>query len=171
MGTKVINAGGKLVLPGFVDCHIHFMEGSAKLEWVRLEDAKSLSEIRFKLRSYAAQNPGEGWILGHGWNYGMFGPGKLPDKQDLDDIFPNRAVSLEGFDGHTYWVNSKALALAGITRDTPNPPNGTIVRDPATGGSHRRSKRIGYRSGRPRATHDEPRGKTPGPARGNEMGQ
>src|SRR6266436_9613784 len=62
MGTKVINAGGKLVLPGFVDCHIHFMDGSAKLAWVRLEDAKSLSEIRFKLRSYAAQNPGEGWI-------------------------------------------------------------------------------------------------------------
>src|SRR6202011_840397 len=86
MGTKVINAGGELVLPGFVDCLIHFMEGSGTLGWVRLEDAKSLSEIRFKLRSYAAQNPGEGWILGHGWNYGMFGPGKLPDKQDLDDI-------------------------------------------------------------------------------------
>src|SRR5712664_4225961 len=51
MGTKVINAGGKLVLPGFVDCHIHFIDGSAKLAWVRLEDAKSLSEIRFKLRS------------------------------------------------------------------------------------------------------------------------
>lgn len=133
MGTKVINAGGKLVLPGFVDCHIHFMEGSAKLTWVRLEGAKNLAEIRDKLRSHAAQNSGEGWILGHGWNYGMFGPGKLPDKKDLDDIFPNRAVSLEGFDGHTYWVNSKALAAAGITRVTPNPPNGTIVRDPATG--------------------------------------
>jgi len=133
MGTKVINAGGKLVLPGFVDCHIHFMEGSTKLTWVRLEGAKNLSEIRHKLRSYAAQNSGEGWVLGHGWNYGMFGPGKLPEKKDLDDIFPNRAVSLEGFDGHTYWVNSKALAAAGITRDTPNPPNGTIVRDPATG--------------------------------------
>src|SRR6267143_1991027 len=133
MGTKVINAGGKLVLPGFVDCHIHFMEGAAKLAWVRLEGAKNLVEIRDKLSSYAAQNPGEGWILGHGWNYGMFGPGKLPDKKDLDDLFPDRAVSLEGFDGHTYWVNSKTLALAGITRDTPNPPNGTIVRDPATG--------------------------------------
>jgi len=133
MGTKVINAGGKLVLPGFVDCHIHFMEGSAKLAWVSLEGARNLAEIRDKLRSYAAQNPGEGWILGHAWNYGMFGPGKLPDKKDLDDIFPNRAVSLEGFDGHTYWANSKAFALAGITRDTPNPPNGTIVRDPATG--------------------------------------
>jgi predicted amidohydrolase YtcJ len=133
MGTKVIEAGGKLVLPGFVDCHIHFMEGSAKLAWVSLVGAKNLAEIRDKLRSYAAQNPGEGWVLGHGWNYGMFGPGKLPAKKDLDDIFPNRAVSLEGFDGHTYWANSKALALAGITRDTPNPPNGTIVRDPTTG--------------------------------------
>jgi predicted amidohydrolase YtcJ len=133
VGTKVINAGGKLVLPGFVDCHIHFMEGSAKLAWVRLEGAKDLADIRSKLRSYAAENPGEGWILGHGWNYGMFGPGKLPDKKELDDIFPNRAVSLEGFDGHTYWVNSRALALAAISRDTPNPANGTIVRDPTTG--------------------------------------
>jgi predicted amidohydrolase YtcJ len=133
VGTKVINAGGKLVLPGLVDCHIHFMEGSAKLAWVRLEGAKDLADIRSKLRSYAAENPGEGWILGHGWNYGMFGPGKLPDKKELDDIFPNRAVSLEGFDGHTYWVNSRALALAAISRDTPNPANGTIVRDPTTG--------------------------------------
>ncbi|HEX4546281.1 MAG TPA: amidohydrolase [Candidatus Acidoferrum sp.] len=133
MGTKVINAGGKLVLPGLVDCHIHFMEGSAKLAWVHLEDAKNLAEIRYKLSTYALQNPGTDWVLGHGWNYGMFGPGKLPEKKDLDDIFPNRPVSLEGFDGHSYWVNSKALALAKISHDTPDPPNGTIVRDPATG--------------------------------------
>src|SRR6202795_2969021 len=65
MGTKVINAGGKLVLPGLVDCHIHFMEGSAKLTWVRLEGAKNLAEIRDKLRLYAARNSGDGWILGH----------------------------------------------------------------------------------------------------------
>src|SRR5712692_9015738 len=133
MGTKVVNAGGKLVLPGFVDCHIHFFEGSMKLAWVHLEDAKNLSDIRAKLRAYAAQNPGDGWILGIGWNYGMFGPDKLPDKKDLDDLFPNRPVSLGAFDGHTFWANSKALALAGITRDTPDPPNGNIVRDPATG--------------------------------------
>jgi hypothetical protein len=133
MGTKVINAGGRLVLPGFTDCHIHFFEGSVKLSWVNLEDAKNLGDIRTKLRNYAAEHPGDGWLLGHGWNYGMFEPGKLPDKKDLDDLFPDRPVSLEGFDGHTYWVNSKALALAGITRDTPDPPNGNIVRDPATG--------------------------------------
>ncbi len=133
MSTKVVNAGGKLVLPGFVDCHIHFFEGSMKLAWVHLEDAKNLSDIRAKLRAYAAQNPGDGWILGIGWNYGMFGPDKLPDKKDLDDLFPNRPVSLGAFDGHTFWANSKALALAGITRDTPDPPNGNIVRDQATG--------------------------------------
>jgi hypothetical protein len=133
MGTKVINAGGRLVLPGFVDCHIHFMEGSIKLAWVSLEEAKNLADIREMLGAYAAEHPGDGWILGHGWNYGMFGPGKLPDKKDLDDLFPDRAVSLEGFDGHTYWVNSKALTLAGISRGTPDPPNGVIVRDPATG--------------------------------------
>jgi len=133
MGTKVINAGGKLVLPGFVDCHIHFIEGSVKLTWVNLEEAKNLADIREMLRAYAAEHPGDGWILGHGWNYGMFAPGKLPDKRDIDDLFPDRAVSLEGFDGHTYWANSKALALAGITRDTPDPPNGKIVRDPGSG--------------------------------------
>jgi predicted amidohydrolase YtcJ len=133
MGTRVINAGGKLVLPGFTDCHIHFFEGSVKLSWVNLEEARNLGDIRTKLRTYAAEHPGDVWLLGHGWNYGMFEPGKLPDKKDLDDLFPDRPVSLEGFDGHTYWVNSKALALAGITRDTPDPPNGNIVRDPATG--------------------------------------
>jgi len=133
MGTKVINATGKLVLPGFTDCHIHFFEGSVKLSWVSLEDAKNLADIRAKLLSYAAEHPGDDWLLGHGWNYGMFESGKLPDKKDLDDLFPNRPVSLEGYDGHTYWVNSKALALAGITRETPDPPNGKIVRDQTTG--------------------------------------
>jgi hypothetical protein len=133
MGTKVINAAGKLVLPGFVDCHIHFFEGSIKLGWVHLEDAKNLSDIRAKLREYAGQNPGGGWILGTGWNYGMLVPEKSADKKDLDELFPNRPVSLDGFDGHTLWANSKALALAGITRDTQDPAHGTIVRDPATG--------------------------------------
>jgi predicted amidohydrolase YtcJ len=133
MGTKVINAGGKLVLPGFVDCHIHFMDGSLSLGRVNLEGAKDPAEIQKRLRQYAVEHPGDDWILGRGWNYAMFGPEALPHKKYLDEIFPNRPVLLEGYDGHTYWVNSKALMLAGITRDTPDPPNGTIVRDPQTG--------------------------------------
>src|SRR6202521_481916 len=133
MGTKVINAGGKLVLPGFVDCHIHFIDGSFSLGRVNLEGAKDPADIQKRLRAYASEHPGDDWILGRGWNYAMFGPEALPDKKYLDEIFPNRPVFLEGYDGHTYWANSKALVLAGITRETPDPPNGTIVRDPKTG--------------------------------------
>jgi predicted amidohydrolase YtcJ len=130
--TKVIDAAGQLVLPGFVDCHIHFMDGALSLGRVNLEGAKDVTEIQQRLRDYAAKHPGKDWLLGRGWDYAMFGAVALPDKKYLDDLFPDRPVFLEGYDGHTYWANSKALTLAGITRDTPDPPNGIIVRDPAT---------------------------------------
>ena len=133
MGTKVINAGGKLVLPGFTDCHVHFLGGSLGLGRVDLAGAKDVPDIQKRLRGYAAEHPGDGWILGRGWNYAMFGSETLPDKKYLDEIFPDRPVFLGGYDGHTYWANSKALALAGITRETPDPANGAIVRDPQTG--------------------------------------
>ncbi len=133
MGTKVINAGGKLVLPGFVDCHIHFIDGSFSLGRVNLEGAKDPADIQKRLRAYASEHPGDDWILGRGWNYAMFGPEALPHKKYLDEILPNRPVFLEGYDGHTYWANSKALAVAGIVRETADPPNGTIVRNPKTG--------------------------------------
>jgi predicted amidohydrolase YtcJ len=130
--TKVIDAAGQLVLPGLVDCHIHFMDGSLSLGHVNLDGAKDVAEIQQRLRDYAAKHPGKDWLLGRGWDYAMFGAATLPDKKYLDELFPDRPVFLEGYDGHTYWANSKALALAGITRDTPDPPNGVIVRDPAT---------------------------------------
>lgn len=133
IGTKMIDAGGKLALPGFTDCHIHFLDGSVSLGRVNLEGATDLADIQNRLRAYAAQHPGDGWILGRGWNYAMFGVETLPHKKYLDQLFPHRPVFLEGYDGHTYWANSKALALAGITGNTPNPPNGIIVRDPKTG--------------------------------------
>ena len=132
-GTKVIDAEGKLVLPGFVDCHIHFMDGAFSLGRVNLEGAKDPADIQKRLREYASEHPGNAWILGRGWNYAMFGPEALPHKKYLDEIFPTRPVFLEGYDGHTYWANSKALAMAGIVRETADPPNGTIVRDPKTG--------------------------------------
>jgi predicted amidohydrolase YtcJ len=132
-GTKVVDAGGHLVLPGFVDCHIHFMEGSLSLGRVNLEGAKNTAEIQQRLREYAAKHPGSDWILGRGWNYAMFGTESLPNKKYLDELFPDRPVFLDGYDGHTSWVNSKALAVAGIGKDTPDPANGAIVRDPASG--------------------------------------
>ena len=133
IGTKRIDAGGKLVLPGFTDCHIHFLDGSLSLGHVNLEGAKDAADIQARLKSYAAQHPGDDWILGRGWNYAMFGAAALPDKKYLDELFPTRPVFLEGYDGHTYWANSVALSLAGIRKDTPDPANGVIVRDPQSG--------------------------------------
>jgi len=130
--TQVIEAGGHLVLPGFVDCHIHFIDGSLSLGRVNLAGAKDVADIQQRLRDYASKHPGKDWILGRGWNYAMFGSETLPHKKYLDEIFPDRPVLLEGYDGHTYWANSKALALAGITTNTADPANGVIVRDPAT---------------------------------------
>jgi predicted amidohydrolase YtcJ len=132
-GTKVIDAGGRLVLPGFTDCHIHFMDGSLSLDRVNLEDAKDPADIQQRLREYAKLHRGSGWVLGRGWDYGMFGDEALPHKKYLDEVFPDRPVFLEGYDGHTYWANSKALELAGVKKDTPDPPNGAIVRDAKTG--------------------------------------
>src|SRR5438105_786717 len=133
MGTKIINASGKLVLPGFNDCHVHFLGGSMSLGHVDLAGAKDVADIQKRLRAYASERPGDGWVLGRGWDYAMFGSETLPHKKYLDKLFPDRPVLLEGYDGQTYWANSKDLALAGITRDTPNPPDGMIVRDRQTG--------------------------------------
>lgn len=130
--TTVIEVGGHLVLPGFVDCHVHFMGGSLGLGRVNLAGAKNYPDIQERLRDYAAEHPGKDWVLGRGWNYAMFGSEFLPEKKYLDEVFRDRPVLLAGYDGHTYWANSKALALAGITTSTPDPVNGAIVRDPKT---------------------------------------
>ncbi len=127
--TKVIDAKGKLVLPGFTDCHIHFMDGSLGLTQVDLNGTKSVAEIQKRVKEYAAAHPREEWIQGMGWLYSTFGAAALPDKKFLDEIVPDRPVYLQAYDGHSSWANSKALSLAGITRETPDPPGGQIVRD------------------------------------------
>jgi len=127
--TKIIDAKGQLVLPGFEDCHIHFMDGSLGLLQVNLNGASTVAEIQKRVKEYAASHPNEPWITGMGWTYPTFRPSGLPDKKILDDIVPDRPVYLVAFDGHSSWANSKALALAGITKQTADPPNGKIVRD------------------------------------------
>lgn len=128
-GTKVIDAGGRLVLPGFTDCHIHFMDGSLGLTQVDLNGAKTVTEIQKRVKEYADTHTREPWITGMGWSYPTFAPSGLPDRKILDQAVPDRPVYLVAFDGHSSWANSKALAMAGITRGTPDPPNGKIVRD------------------------------------------
>jgi predicted amidohydrolase YtcJ len=132
-GKETIDAAGRLVLPGFVDSHIHFLDGSVSLGRVNLAGAENVADIQKRLREYGAGHPGKDWIRGRGWDYAMFGAAALPHKKDLDKVFPDRPAFIEGYDGHTYWANSKALTLAGVTKKTPDPVNGVIVRDPKTG--------------------------------------
>jgi predicted amidohydrolase YtcJ len=127
--TIVIDAGQRLLLPGFVDCHIHFMQGSLGLTRVDLNDVTSVAEIQKRVKAYADSHSNQLWIQGMGWTYPVFGASALPNKKLLDDVVFDRPVYLEAFDGHSSWANSKALALAGIDRNTPDPPNGKIVRD------------------------------------------
>jgi predicted amidohydrolase YtcJ len=127
--TKVIDAQGRLVLPGFTDCHIHFMDGSLGLTRVDLNGAGTVAEIQKRVKAYADSHPQESWIQGMGWTYPTFKPSGLPDKKILDDVVSDRPIYLVAFDGHSSWANSKALAMAGIDRNTPDPPNGKIVRN------------------------------------------
>jgi predicted amidohydrolase YtcJ len=131
--TKVIDAHGRLVLPGFTDCHIHFLDGSLDLQRIQLDDAKTIGEVQQRVKVFAAAHPEKPWVLGRGWSYALFGASALPDKKYLDDIIPDRPVYLESYDGHTWWANSKALQLARITRQTPDPAGGSFARDPRTG--------------------------------------
>src|SRR5271169_5614194 len=88
IGTRLIDAGGKLVVPGFTDCHVHFLEGSVSLGQVNLDGLTTVVEIQNRLREYAATHPGDTWILVRGWNYAVFGEAALPDKKYLDELFP-----------------------------------------------------------------------------------
>ena len=131
--THVIDAAGHLVLPGFVDSHVHFITGSLNLNTVPLDTAETVAEIQKRVREFAAAHPEKKAITGFGWMYPVFGKAALPDKKYLDEVVSDRPVILTAYDGHTTWVNSKALELAGITKQTPSPLNGVIVRDPSTG--------------------------------------
>src|SRR5260221_424979 len=128
--TKVVNAQGRLLLPGFTDCHIHFMDGSLGLTRVDLNGATTVAEIQKRVKAYADAHPArpnDAWIQGMGWTYPTFGPSALPNEETLDDIVPDRPVYLVAFDGHSSWANSKALAMAGIDLDTHDPRNGKIM--------------------------------------------
>lgn len=130
--TEVLDLGGRLVVPGFNDSHIHLMSGALSLERADLIEDATLAAVQARIQAFAAANPGRDWVLGRGWLYGAF-PGGMPTRQQLDAVVPDRPAYMDCYDGHSGWANSKALALAGITRDTKDPEHGEIVRDPRTG--------------------------------------
>jgi predicted amidohydrolase YtcJ len=127
--TKTIDAGGRLVLPGFNDSHVHFYSGGAALAGVQLRDAKSELEFRERIRAFAAKLPKGRWIAGGEWDHENWTPPRLPSRQWIDAVTPDNPVFVTRLDGHMSLANSLALKLAGVTRDTPDPPGGTIVRD------------------------------------------
>jgi predicted amidohydrolase YtcJ len=126
--TQIIDLNGKLVTPGFNDAHIHFLSGSLGLAEVELTETKSMKEVLANIKKYAADFPDRKWITGRGWQYTMF-PGGLPTKKMLDSLVSDRPIMIRAYDGHSAWVNSKALELAGIDRNTKFNGFGELVRD------------------------------------------
>ncbi|MBT4521995.1 MAG: amidohydrolase [Halieaceae bacterium] len=131
--TVTVSLAGRMLMPSFQDIHIHPILGGMQALSVDLSDATSLEDYQIRIRQYADTHPQAPWILGGGWSMAIFGPGGKASKKLIDDIVPNRPVYLTSSDGHSGWANSKALALAGIDEDTPNPARGIIDRDPNTG--------------------------------------
>ena len=103
----------------------------------RLNDAKTIDDFQKTIKDYAAAHPDKKWIQGMGWYYSIFGKNGLPDKKFIDEVVPDRPVYLAAYDGHSSLANSKALQVAGITRKTPDPPSGIIVRRSGNGRTNR----------------------------------
>lgn len=132
-GTRVIDAEGRLVLPGFNDAHVHFLSGGFSLSDVDLRDAATPEELARRLRAFAAALPEGRWILGGHWDHERWPGAPLPTRGMIDAATPEHPVFVRRLDGHMALVNSLALDLAGVTKDTEDPPGGVIVRDPETG--------------------------------------
>jgi predicted amidohydrolase YtcJ len=120
-----------LVVPGFNDAHVHFYTGGTHLSQVQLRDAKSEAEFRERIHQFAAKIPAGRWILGGDWDHENWTPARLPTRQLIDEAARDHPVFVNRLDGHMCLANSTALKLAGINRNTPDPPGGTIVRDAA----------------------------------------
>ncbi len=130
--TKTIDLGGRMVLPGFQDSHIHLVEGGIETSLCNLGGLQTREAVFAAIRDYAASHPDEKWITGGRWELPVFLAAN-PAKKDLDKLVPDRPACLSAADGHSAWANSRALKIAGITRNTPDPPGGRIERDPKTG--------------------------------------
>jgi hypothetical protein len=131
-GTRVVDAGGRLVLPGFIDSHNHIMMGGDP-DVVALGGAETFAALRETVRGFAAARPDLAWIEGEGWNYGALPGGRRPAAADLDGLTGGRPAFLVSYDAHTVWLNREALARLGITRATARLPYGEVERDPKSG--------------------------------------
>jgi predicted amidohydrolase YtcJ len=126
--TNVKSLPGKLLMPAFHDAHVHPLGGGRQDQGCSLAGLATVAAIVDKVRACAASTPGNGWIVGRGWNLSLF-PQANPNRSILDAVVPDRPVYLRGEDGHSAWLNSKGLAVAGITKDTKDPPQGVVEHD------------------------------------------
>jgi predicted amidohydrolase YtcJ len=127
--TRVVDAEGKRLLPGFNDAHVHFVDGGSQLDSVELNDATSVGEFARRISERAAKMPKGEWLRGGEWDETKWNPAELPTKDLIDSLTPGIPVAVGRYDGHMILSNSLALKLAGITAQTPDPPGGVIVRD------------------------------------------
>jgi predicted amidohydrolase YtcJ len=132
-GTRVIDARGRLTLPGFNDAHVHFLSGGFQLSSVDLRDAGTEQEFVERLRRFAEKTPRGRWITGGDWDHERWPGAPLPTRQLIDKATPDTPVFVSRLDGHMALANSDALKRAGVTRETKDPPGGLIVRDSKTG--------------------------------------
>jgi len=130
---EAVDLGGRTVVPGFTDCHVHFLSYSLSLQQIDLANVPTLEEALARVAARAATTPAGYWLRGRGWDHSLWGMSAFPTRHDLDRVAPHHPVYLERKCGHAGWANSRALELAGITAQTPDPPGGQIERDPATG--------------------------------------
>jgi predicted amidohydrolase YtcJ len=127
--TKVIDAGGKLLLPGFNDAHVHFVSGGQQLDAVQLNDVTSPEEFARRIGDRAKKTAKGEWIVGGDWDETKWDPAKLPAKELIDAVTPDTPVFVYRYDGHLGLANSVALRMAGVTAKTQDPPGGVVVRD------------------------------------------
>src|SRR5579862_7367251 len=127
--TRTIDAGGKLLLPGFNDAHVHFVDGGRALDSVQLNDATSAQEFARRIAERAKSTAKGEWMTGGDWDETKWNPAQLPTKELIDSVTPDTPVFVSRYDGHMALANSVTLRLAGITAKTPDPPGGVIVRD------------------------------------------
>ena len=132
-GGEIVDLGGRTVVPGLIDAHLHFLSYGLSLREIDLIGVPSLAAAQQLVAARAAQTSAGHWLTGRGWDQILWAGQQFPNKRDLDAITTEHPVFLRRKCGHAGWANSLALALAGISADTPDPDGGAIERDPATG--------------------------------------